>query len=231
MARSRNSSNPHCSPPGARATDQAPAHLLAPPAARTTGSRYRPPGRRLEQTGPPLASGIDCRFDRPVGRLDPCPGRPRATGKCLAQFRPESRDAMPEGGRLHIAARPVELAGEAAPSTSCPAATRCSKSPTTAAAWMPRRWRGSSNLFTTKRFGLGSGLGLSMAYGFVKQSGGGISIQSQPGQGTTVLMVLPLTTRETEGGCRRNHSLPLAANWCCSSRTTPTSGASCASNW
>jgi signal transduction histidine kinase len=47
--------------------------------------------------------------------------------------------------------------------------------------------------FTTKRFGLGSGLGLAMAYGFVKQSGGGLSIQSQPGQGTTVLMVLPLT--------------------------------------
>ena len=53
--------------------------------------------------------------------------------------------------------------------------------------------------FTTKRFGLGSGLGLSMAYGFVKQSGGGISIQSQPGQGTTVLMVLPLTTPEADG--------------------------------
>jgi CheY-like chemotaxis protein len=47
--------------------------------------------------------------------------------------------------------------------------------------------------FTTKRFGLGSGLGLSMAYGFAKQSGGGIVIQSQPGQGTTVLMALPLT--------------------------------------
>jgi len=39
---------------------------------------------------------------------------------------------------------------------------------------------------------------LSMAYGFVKQSGGGLSIQSQPGQGTTVLMVLPLTTPEPE---------------------------------
>jgi len=38
-----------------------------------------------------------------------------------------------------------------------------------------------------------------MAYGFVKQSGGGISIQSQPGQGTTVLMALPLTTPEADG--------------------------------
>jgi hypothetical protein len=51
--------------------------------------------------------------------------------------------------------------------------------------------RACEPFFTTKRFGLGSGLGLAMAYGFAKQSGGGMSIQSQPGQGTTVLMVLP----------------------------------------
>ena len=52
--------------------------------------------------------------------------------------------------------------------------------------------------FTTKRIGLGSGLGMPMAYGFVKQSGGGLSIRSQPGEGTTVVMVLPLTFVETE---------------------------------
>ena len=50
--------------------------------------------------------------------------------------------------------------------------------------------------FTTKRFGLGSGLGLSMAYGLVKQSGGGIALQSQPGQGSKVQLVLPLTRHE-----------------------------------
>eukprot|EP00825_Cyclidium_porcatum_P026148 TRINITY_DN28217_c0_g1_i1.p3 TRINITY_DN28217_c0_g1~~TRINITY_DN28217_c0_g1_i1.p3 ORF type:complete len:111 (+),score=54.10 TRINITY_DN28217_c0_g1_i1:132-464(+) len=47
--------------------------------------------------------------------------------------------------------------------------------------------RACEPFFTTKRLGLGSGLGLAMAYGFAKQSGGGIAIQSQPGQGTTVL--------------------------------------------
>ena len=52
--------------------------------------------------------------------------------------------------------------------------------------------------FTTKRFGLGSGLGLAMAYGFVKQSAGGLSIRSEPGQGTTVLMVLPLTRPQAD---------------------------------
>lgn len=117
----------------------------------------------------------------------------------LLNFALNSRDAMPDGGRLHIAARAVELTTNAATFDVPPghyvlievADNGCGMDATTLA-------RACEPFFTTKRLGLGSGLGLAMAYGFAKQSGGGIAIHSQPGQGTTVLMVLPRTTPEPD---------------------------------
>ncbi|HEX2552920.1 MAG TPA: PAS domain S-box protein [Microvirga sp.] len=48
--------------------------------------------------------------------------------------------------------------------------------------------------FTTKEVGKGSGLGLSMVYGFAQQSGGHVAIESRPGQGTAVTILLPAVT-------------------------------------
>ena len=60
--------------------------------------------------------------------------------------------------------------------------------------------------FTTKPQGQGTGLGLSMIYGFCKQSGGQVRIHSREGMGTTVTMYLPRQFGELVADVRRQHA-------------------------
>jgi PAS domain S-box-containing protein len=64
--------------------------------------------------------------------------------------------------------------------------------------------------FTTKETGKGSGLGLSMVYGFVKQSAGHIKIYSEPGQGTTVRMYIPRLVARDESDTMKRAKLSPA---------------------
>ncbi|MBG6076474.1 PAS-domain containing protein [Polaromonas sp. CG_9.11] len=109
-----------------------------------------------------------------------------------------ARDAMPEGGQLTIkAARTVLSPAQASDFDVVPGCyVALSVSDTGIGMDAATQARASEPFFTTKRFGSGSGLGLSMVYGFAKQSGGGLSIQSALGEGCVVTLVLPCTDDE-----------------------------------
>jgi signal transduction histidine kinase len=96
-----------------------------------------------------------------------------------------ARDAMPDGGRLTIRTRFVAAAGEAAPMV---ALDIVDSGHGMDAATLDRIFE---PFFTTKSTGKGTGLGLSQVYGFASQSGGDVRVDSQPGQGTTLSLLLP----------------------------------------
>ncbi|HEX2554448.1 MAG TPA: PAS domain S-box protein [Microvirga sp.] len=102
-----------------------------------------------------------------------------------------ARDAMPQGGTLTITAgeRPAGPAEGALPEGRALAYVTVSDTGT----GMPPEVaeRAFEPFFTTKEVGKGSGLGLSMVYGFAQQSGGHVAIESRPGQGTAVTILLP----------------------------------------
>ena len=104
-----------------------------------------------------------------------------------------ARDAMPDGGRLTIAAANRDLDCAAARALDLPAGRYLALSVTDTGTGMPAdvAARAFDPFFTTKPPGLGTGLGLSMVYGFVGQSGGQVRIDTAPGAGTTVTLWLP----------------------------------------
>jgi signal transduction histidine kinase len=118
-----------------------------------------------------------------------------------------SRDAMPDGGNLTLRTAQVHLDNTDGPGGVDGRSgdyvgivvhdTGCGMSPEVLA-------RAFDPFYTTKAPGQGTGLGLSQVYGFVSQSGGHISIDSQPGTGTTVSIHLPRYV-----GSDRSEAAPL----------------------
>jgi len=105
-----------------------------------------------------------------------------------------ARDAMPDGGELIIAARNVHLTDqELANSDHAAAGDYVAISVTDTGTGMPPEvlQKVFDPFYTTKPLGQGTGLGLSMIYGFVQQSRGHVVIDSQEGRGTTIQLFLP----------------------------------------
>jgi signal transduction histidine kinase/CheY-like chemotaxis protein len=132
----------------------------------------------------------------------PCLADPVQLESALLNLALNARDAMPGGGRIAIETANVTLdanavgqQGEIAPGDY----VVVSVTDTGTGMSDDVRRHAFEPFFTTKDVGKGSGLGLSMVYGFVKQSGGNVTIYSEPGHGTTVKLYLPRARPDAAG--------------------------------
>ena len=140
-----------------------------------------------------LGADIDVRVKADTG-LPPVLADGGQLETALLNLVVNSRDAMPDGGTLIIEAVDVNLhqnSGVGADEVRAGRYVRLSVSDTGSGMSRDVLARAFEPFFTTKNVGKGSGLGLSMVYGFAKQSAGHVTAYSEVGAGTTINLFLP----------------------------------------
>ncbi len=144
----------------------------------------------------------DIRVDTVLaGDIGPVLIDPGQLESALLNLAINARDAMPEGGRLTLRTAKLSVTADMAEQHGrLPPTEYVEIQVSDTGFGMPAdvAARAFEPFFTTKRVGQGSGLGLSMVYGFVSQSGGHASIDSAPGTGTRIRLLLPRAAAEPD---------------------------------
>lgn len=115
-----------------------------------------------------------------------------------------ARDAMPKGGSISVESAAVTLHANEVPNLGAGQYVRVTVRDNGTGMSDETRERAFEPFYTTKPVGKGSGLGLSQVYGFIKQSGGEVVIESRLGEGTAISIYLPSVVEnahEQHGGC------------------------------
>ncbi|MBC9179714.1 PAS domain S-box protein [Pseudoroseomonas ludipueritiae] len=135
-----------------------------------------------------------------AGGLWPTLVDPHQLENALLNLCINARDAMPGGGQLTIETANRWLDNRTAQEQDLPPGQYISLCVSDTGTGMTPEVvaKAFDPFFTTKPLGQGTGLGLSMVYGFARQSGGQVRIYSEPGDGTTVCLYLPRHLGEAE---------------------------------
>jgi PAS domain S-box-containing protein len=141
-----------------------------------------------------LGEAIELRCELPTNPINAIADRAQVES-ALINLALNARDAMPGGGVVTVAIDVIDCdAAVAAGSDLAPGAYARLRVSDTGTGMAPDvKEKAFDPFFTTKDVGKGSGLGLSMVFGFAKQSGGTVELDSVPGSGTTLTILLPRT--------------------------------------